>query len=934
MKDKAIDLLQYYYDCVFVDSSSEAVAVPRENIFKVIDDLTSNAEKKLKEQEIDDFEIFKRKQRKNSSYWYGHTFVEIKNTKNGKQLYSPILYGMFDVENYRMEDLTPKLNYQIFKDEFDLSIEEIKKVHDELGLDNEDSETSFSELIEKLSIFDLRFENFLLRKDVFQVGAILASESSQYTIGMEKEYKSLIKLIQLNPNILSGTSLEFIFNNEILIENTETNFTDKSLFEPFKLDSHQRKAVKSSLENKITIITGPPGTGKSQVVSSIIINAILNGKNVLFASKNNKAIDVVIDRINGEFQKEYPLVFRLGGKNPEIIHWLKLINNSIYEPHKIKELKNCKIKLQKALNLNKKIENKISEIIVSRKSFNKYLLDYEKIHEKKYLNIVFDNNRSMKKAALINRNYKTVIIYLKLLKKISRENNFEYLSEEDYKNRDNICMLTREYIVKWLEIFPYLIDIDAKKNINTFIAIKEQLLKGDLPYNDYLMLNRQLEELMPKVIKHFRAWSVTNLSIYGRIPLVPKLFDLLVIDEATQNDIASALPLLFRAKKAIIIGDPNQLPHISRLETKESRRLLVNKHNLKESFWNNFEYTTQSLYSLWNSLYPQNVILLKDHYRSHEQIIGFSNQKWYKNQLEVCTDYRKLVAINNMERAIEWIDVNGHIDRASKSYFNSIEIEEIIKIIQNIKDYNSISIGVVTPYREQANRINIKLHKIISEDDFISKRIYADTIHGYQGDEKDVMIFSLVVSNLKNIYHSKNIKIDKTKIKERILSFYRNQSNLINVALTRARSRLIIVGNKEFCRNSSVDLLVALLEYCENIGNDNNIKNNKVFESDEEKFLYKKMCEFGISAIPQYKFNQYRLDFAIINHEKGLQLCIEVDGKQHANGFSLDPEQHIKYDLIRNQRLHYYGWKVLRFWTYEIRDNIEECIKKIQTHIN
>jgi superfamily I DNA and/or RNA helicase/very-short-patch-repair endonuclease len=931
MKEKIIKLLQYYYDCVFLDSSSEAVAVTRDNIFKVDDDLTKRKDKKLSDQEIDNFEVFKKKQKSTSSYWYGYSFIEANKNKIGKPLYSPIFYGLFNCEDHKVDDLAPKINYQILKDNFEISVEEIKKISEQLELDSDETLLSYTDLMDKFSKFDIRFEDFLKDRRVFKIGSILASESSQYTIGLEKEYKRLIKLVQYDPSILSGTSLEALFDNKIP-ENNIQEIKEDFFYEPFKLDSHQRKAVKSSFEKKITIITGPPGTGKSQVVSSIIINSILNGKNVLFASKNNKAIDVVTNRINDEFQKNYPLIFRLGGKNPELIHWLKLINNSAYLPKKIKELDHHKNNLQKKIDVGEEIKKRIYEIIISRKEFNKYLCAYEKINGKNYLDRIVRNNKTVKKSSLINPKYRIAAMYLKFLQKISRENNIENLSEEAYSNREEISQLAKKYVKKWQEIYPNLIDINAKKEINTFIAIKEQLLKGDLPQQDFLILNRQLEELMPKVVKFFRAWSVTNLSIYGRISLVPKLFDLLIIDEATQNDIASALPLLFRAKRAVIIGDPNQLPHISRLETKESRKFLINKHGLKENFWNNFEYTTQSLYAVWNSLFPQEVIILKDHYRSHQDIIGFSNSKWYRNELEVCTDYRKLVTNDDGQRAMEWIDVNGCIDKASKSYYNTMEIDVVIRKIEELRSGSQFSIGIVTPYREQANRINIRLQKILSEDDFLTKRIYADTIHGYQGDEKDIMVFSLVVSDLKDNTTVKMSKIDRTKMRERILSFFKQQGNLINVALTRARSRLFIIGNKEFCRSSGSELLEDLVEYCEKI-NKPEVTGEDPFESEEEEILYKKMSECGILAIPQYKFNQYRFDFAIVNHEKNLQLCVEVDGKQHAKGFVLDPEQLIKYDVLRNQRLHYYGWKVLRFWTYEIRDNIDECIKKINRHI-
>ncbi len=64
------------------------------------------------------------------------------------------------------------------------------------------------------------------------------------------------------------------------------------------MNEEQRNAVKSALSNPVTIIIGPPGTGKSQVIGNIIINAVLNNKKVLFASKNNKAVDVIDERIN------------------------------------------------------------------------------------------------------------------------------------------------------------------------------------------------------------------------------------------------------------------------------------------------------------------------------------------------------------------------------------------------------------------------------------------------------------------------------------------------------------------------------------------------------------------------------------------------------------------------------------------------------------
>ena len=85
---------------------------------------------------------------------------------------------------------------------------------------------------------------------------------------------------------------------------------------------------------------------------------------------------------------------------------------------------------------------------------------------------------------------------------------------------------------------------------------------------------RRYYGLFPKIAKILPCWAVTSLSARGRLPFEPGLFDLVVIDEASQCDIASALPLLFRARRAVIIGDPLQLKHVSTVAPQQDRLIL------------------------------------------------------------------------------------------------------------------------------------------------------------------------------------------------------------------------------------------------------------------------------------------------------------------------------------------------------------------------
>ena len=140
---------------------------------------------------------------------------------------------------------------------------------------------------------------------------------------------------------------------------------------------------------------------------------------------------------------------------------------------------------------------------------------------------------------------------------------------------------------------------------------------------------RRYYSLFPKVARILPCWAVTSLSARGRLPFEAGFFDLAVIDEASQCDIASALPLLYRARRAVIIGDPLQLKHVSTVAPQEDRLLLA-AHGLAEgrAAW---AYSVNSLFDLARSLCRyEDIVNLRDHHRSHRDIIGFSNRHFYR----------------------------------------------------------------------------------------------------------------------------------------------------------------------------------------------------------------------------------------------------------------------------------------------------------------
>ena len=289
-----------------------------------------------------------------------------------------------------------------------------------------------------------------------------------------------------------------------------------------------------------------------------------------------------------------------------------------------------------------------------------------------------------------------------------------------------------------------------------------------------------------KFLDVFRLESVTSLSIKSAFPRKENLFDLLVIDEASQCDVASALPLLLRANQVVVIGDPMQLRHISKIEPEEE---LAIKRHLNLSGAVHLKYADESLWDYARNWLPwcenSRPCMLQKHYRCHPDIIGYSNEMFYGRLIfggvDVCTANRAAPSLP--QSGIIWNDINGRQVNDSVNV-NPQEVDEAVRIAVDYARRNgNLTVGIVTPFADQATRIESKIPA------GLRGRIVADTVHKFQGDEKDVMIYSLVVTN-----NSPDSKIRWIDYKV---------PNLVNVAVTRAKHLLVIVGNKTYIRNHS-----------------------------------------------------------------------------------------------------------------------------------
>ena len=157
--------------------------------------------------------------------------------------------------------------------------------------------------------------------------------------------------------------------------------------------------------------------------------------------------------------------------------------------------------------------------------------------------------------------------------------------------------------------------LPPEKNRETFANLLSSLMRIDTPITDAVLRKdtlSMLENHSPFLLKHFPLWAVTNLSIRSRIPLVSGLFDLAIIDEASQCDIPSAIPILFRANRVGVVGDPHQLSHVTKIKRSRDAQLRE-RHEIIHINEQRYSYPDTSLYDLFAQTNGVNPTLLRRH---------------------------------------------------------------------------------------------------------------------------------------------------------------------------------------------------------------------------------------------------------------------------------------------------------------------------------
>ena len=759
-------------------------------------------------------------------------------------------------------------------------------------------------------------------------------------------WESVCKSLKWHSNI--NISSKAVIHDYVRSKSTHNSKEDKKQFIfPFGCNQSQKHAVENALTNSISVIQGPPGTGKTQTILNIIANLLVKGKTIAVVSNNNSATENVWEKLNNPAYDLGWLVARLGSLENQK-KWFKniperrfksyrgLTPQEVNERDQLNELIDSYYKIEVQL---KEDEKQLRELLQQLRWYTKEEGDKEEQWaESSWYTSIKDNSRGS----------------LEYLSKL--QNLIEELATRPTGWR-RLLIQFKFYFKRLRNLSAFEQDLEEKLGIVTLLSAQlksESLRAGIQQKTDWLKQNKSALErftelskrsLLEGVYHHFgnipeKKYESSNYrfdhSFFKRFPIITSssysltyssnrsaLFDYLIIDEASQVNLPTAVLCMCYARNLVVVGDNEQLPVIL------SRNALQAPEDIPEVF-------NAAKYSVLDSLtgrMPETI--LREHYRCHPDIIEFCNRKFYNNQL-ICMTHAPTDAV-----AFRWIrSAIGAAKYADGSRFNEKQVADTRDAIDKLIEsgVSPSEIGIIAPYRKHANLL-------------ACTGVLADTVHRYQGQERKHIIFNSVVDKLGDFV---------------------DDPHLINVAVSRAKDSFTLIAPQY--ENKVDSNLVSLIRYIEHLDPTRvrieNSKYRSVFEAlfrdasiktkgksespaealfrellsevleDKKYRTWRFVQEYPLRLLPRsikqfsdeevrFMLNGSRLDFLIYDSIDNQPIAvIEVDGAQFHKKFTRQAER----DNLKDSILKDLGIPELRLRTDSLkgqeREQLETLLEK------
>ncbi len=722
----------------------------------------------------------------------------------------------------------------------------------------------------------------------------------RYNISVKAEIDYIAHNLESNDLSLS---LQSLFGKKI---ETKKGQKRSILVDSKHINANQLRAVYNAINENLLYVQGPPGTGKTVSITNMVHSSFYNGNSTLIASNNNEAIDNIFKRIDklkvDGVQIPYPYL-RLGNDHYLIEAIAKIERRYQYfkeRPTSVvdkNELYTLRLKIKENLGNVSKILSEYEEKLELEENLNT-LLELKKLIDK---DDQIDLATKMANIIDIDAQIQDYSQKIKI-KNVDESSISNFVFDEDV-NKKFIQLLSLTYGERLL----------LSKNRTLIDIFKIESQKERLKeFKNFI----KTEDGFRILIDCFPIIGSSNISTL-KIGTENSRFDLLIMEEASQCSIVPSLIPMNRSKRACFVGDPQQLQPVVTI-SEEKNKLLMKLYNIMDVY----SYKNNSIMNVLLSVDSKSkFIFLKKHYRCAKKIIDFSNKKYYSNQLEIETQEKEL-------EPLKLINIQN-----SHSALRNTSISEANEIINEIRRTpKDMQVAIITPFKNQQQLIQQVL------DTEKIENIKVSTIHGFQGQESDKIIFSPAITS---------------NTTQGAFDWAKNNKELINVTSTRPRDHILVIADvAEVMRlsNSEMNDLQEFLHYINNngdydiisedyIGNETKVIGYKTFNTESEsefirtiaqlkstnqKFKYIPKTRIGdILELMNLKNEDYDLfkyaikshfDFVLLDSYGRPMLVVEICGYEH-----LTDEITMANDLKKVKICVQHNLKILPIFNQDVR---------------
>lgn len=439
------------------------------------------------------------------------------------------------------------------------------------------------------------------------------------------------------------------------------------------------------------------------------------------------------------------------------------------------------------------------------------------------------------------------------------------------------------------------VEYNRLNNMVTYRDLQHQVTKKRMIWPVRRLLTHFSDELFDLI----PCWMASPESVSAIFPM-ENLFDLVVFDEASQCFAEKGLPAIYRGKQVVVAGDDQQL------QPNDLYRVRWEEEDAVE-----MALEVDSLLSLTKKYLME--VDLRGHYRSQSlDLIDFSNQHFYKGKLQLLPHFEK---VNDSTPGIDFVKVDGVWEKQS----NQAEAAQVLDIVKGlISQETGKSIGVVTFNATQQQLITELLDE---SGDALPDHLFVKNIENVQGDERDVIIFSMAYAP------------DKTgKV---ILQFGSlNQAggeNRLNVAITRAREKIIVVSSLDpqqldvsRTKNEGPKLLRKYLEYAQQVAAGKFVPSpGQTVEFGQQWYLKHRLMDWQQEFDAHFTTELPFADITVFQDQQYLGLML-TDDDQFYNGASVKDTFVYKPGLLQQKQWKHLFFHSRGFWLD--KDKVKEKV--------